>query len=104
MGNTFICMYVDYPFAKRADIMDLSLKTGLEGKKISQWLHHQRKRSNKLLFSKPRKCFAANEIIILEKYYTTQTTHPGPKDLELLAKLINKDAEKIRAWFNKKKI
>ena len=91
----------EYPFASKTDITELSIRTQLDEKKITNWLNNKRMRSK--ILEKPRKCFTENDKQILSNFFTTRTENPGLNDLILLSKIINKDEKKIRAWFNRQR-
>jgi succinate dehydrogenase flavin-adding protein (antitoxin of CptAB toxin-antitoxin module) len=86
----------EYPYASKADIVELISKTHLDEKSIRRWLYNKRYRTQ----THQRKGFSEIDKKVLLEFFHNQNNHPGPADLELLGKILQKDEKKIRSWFN----
>lgn len=96
----------NHPYVTQSVIIELSLKTNLDFDSVKRWIENKRTRTKDLSVVKGTKNNRANQYFtcednaILKNFYKFKSNHPGPKDLELLKTLIEKDEKKIRNWFN----
>ncbi len=94
-------MHKNHPYAKSTDLLELSQQTQMEISRIKKWLHNQRvRRIQKMGLQKPSKYFTIEDKKILQNFFSTISSRPGPEDLANLAKMMQKDEKKIRSWFN----
>ena len=94
------------PYALASDIKQLSAITKIEEREIRLWLKNKRRLKNHKemnTYRTKRVKFSNEEKLLLNEYYEKTTNHPGPQDLEYLRNSINKDKDKIRAWFTQKR-
>ncbi len=80
----------EYPYASKQDILELISKTQLDEKSIRRWLYNKRYRTQ----THQRKGFNEIDKKELLEFFQNQNNHPGPADLELLSKILQKDEKK----------
>jgi hypothetical protein len=88
------------PYASELDINVLMNQTCLTAKQIRDWLTNQRK--NSLCITKKNPYFSKLDKQTLMEFFNRHN-HPGPDDLDYLAKLLFKDRLKIRAFFDQER-
>lgn len=94
-----------YPYPTNSELKDLSQKTNLDSGKIKRWFEYKRLKSRKTREDDktPKQYFTKKDKAFLENFFYSESICPGPKDLEYMSDVLNKDKAKIRAWFSYKR-
>jgi hypothetical protein len=91
---------ISHPYASINTLSQLSLKTVLAEYKKQRWIEYQKTVLVKKKNLTPYLYFFKEDKKILYNFFQNQSFHPGPSDLTLLSKVLDRDEKKIRTWLN----
>ena len=93
-------LHKNYPYATKSELINLSLITNYDIKKVKRWLENKRRKSKEVFLLRPGKLFNDEDKQIMQNFFKNKSDHPGPDDLDFLENIIQKDKKQIRNWFN----
>lgn len=91
---------IQKPYANRKEKEELSKKTNLKFKQISNWLMYRRKKLKKVNFNEH---LSLKNKIILNEFFNNQNRRPDRSELTKLQEMTALSRKRIIAWFTVKR-
>lgn len=88
-----------YPYANKETKKELSDKTNLSVKQITQWLINQRKKIQKKKSKKRDQRLSTSQKLFLNEYFKNSSQKPDAEEILKISKKTGIDSKKIYFWF-----